>query len=484
VVTASTRRGLIFASIAASLVLALLWATKGMAPVHAQSTEAAIFLCILGAVLSIPSVRLEHGHLSLSAIACVAAAMLLTPPQAAFVGLGMGFATKSRDLTLRSTHVIAVTLYVALAAAISRLTPATILSGAGSASTAAIAYIALNLGITGLLLNALTAEPVLAIWRRTATRTFIAAFAYFGLAGVLVASVLDGSPRGYFLTVVIAILAIALTDTIGGRRIRTVLEAEVSVAERHTMFSRAAEGVVHNIRNNLAVVQGYLQELRHSELKPDDQETVAMALTATNDVLNVLRSLSAGATPQARFEATPVDLNEVAVYCAHSARQRARIKRVEVALRESPERVSVRADQALLREVVINLLNNAIDAVPVGGHVRIEVGTRQQDWPYLSVLDDGPGVSEENRQRLFEPHFTTKHDGTGLGLFVSYGIVREHQGELLYEGGHRGAIFTVLLPPFDAEPRPPGSQPPPASADRRTHPAPQPEPARRHPPPR
>ncbi|TMC85618.1 MAG: PAS domain-containing sensor histidine kinase, partial [Chloroflexi bacterium] len=54
----------------------------------------------------------------------------------------------------------------------------------------------------------------------------------------------------------------------------------------------------------------------------------------------------------------------------------------------------------------------------------------------------------ENRHHLFEPHFTTKETGTGLGLFMSYGIVREHQGQLLFEGTRRGAVFTVVLPPF------------------------------------
>ncbi len=66
----------------------------------------------------------------------------------------------------------------------------------------------------------------------------------------------------------------------------------------------------------------------------------------------------------------------------------------------------------------------------------------------MSIADNGPGVSDDKRHRLFEPHFTTKEGGTGLGLFMSYGIVREHQGQLLFEGNRRGAVFTVVLPPF------------------------------------
>jgi two-component system sensor histidine kinase HupT/HoxJ len=73
---------------------------------------------------------------------------------------------------------------------------------------------------------------------------------------------------------------------------------------------------------------------------------------------------------------------------------------------------------------------------------------RRNGSPYFSVADNGSGVTEENRHHLFEPHFTTKEHGTGLGLFMSYGVVREHQGELTYSGSSRGAVFTVTLPPF------------------------------------
>lgn len=129
------------------------------------------------------------------------------------------------------------------------------------------------------------------------------------------------------------------------------------------------------------------------------------------------------------------------------ARPRARVKEVQLAVRESADDVKVRADPLLMREVVTNLMNNTIDAAPRGGHVEVSTG-RRAGQTYLSVADDGPGISDEHRHRLFEPHFTTKECGTGLGLFMSFGVVREHQGQLIYEGNRRGAVFTVTLPPF------------------------------------
>jgi signal transduction histidine kinase len=96
-----------------------------------------------------------------------------------------------------------------------------------------------------------------------------------------------------------------------------------------------------------------------------------------------------------------------------------------------------------------NLVNNAIEAAPSGGRVEIRTGHRNNGWPYVSVGDNGPGISDDDRPHLFEPHFTTKEGGTGLGLFMSYGVVREHQGEIVFSNARpHGAVFTVTLPPY------------------------------------
>jgi uncharacterized membrane protein YqjE len=274
-----------------------------------------------------------------------------------------------------------------------------------------------------------TGDSLAKVLRNTYTASFYAAFAYFALAALVISYVLDGSLLGYLLATIVCVLALALTDTIAGRRVRRVLESELSDADRHLFHSRAVEGVVHNLRNHIATAQGYLREIDLRRLDPVDRESIETATLAANDAVTVLHSLSQGATPRVSYATDPVDLNELAV-------------------RESPDDVKVRADPLLLREVITNLLNNAIDAAPHGGHVEATTGRRGNGWPYFSVADDGVGVSDDHRHRLFEPHFSTKEGGTGLGLFMSYGIVREHRGDLVYEGSHRGAIFTVVLPPF------------------------------------
>jgi signal transduction histidine kinase len=267
------------------------------------------------------------------------------------------------------------------------------------------------------------------------------------MSSLLVSYLLNGSVTGYLLAAIVCVLALALTDTIAGRRVRRVLESELSDADRHLFHSRAVEGVVHNLRNHVATAAGYLKEVDRRRLDPVDRESVDTAAAAANDAVVVLRDLSQGATPRVSYAIDPVDLNELVTRALGMARPRARAKEVQLAVRESAEEVKVRADPLLMREVITNLMNNAIDAAPSNGHVTATVG-RHSGRPYFSVADDGPGISEDHRHRLFEPHFTTKEGGTGLGLFMSYGIVREHQGELLFEGNRRGAVFTVILPPF------------------------------------
>ncbi len=306
-----------------------------------------------------------------------------------------------------------------------------------------------SLALVAVGLSMRTGESVVSIVRRNFNASFYVALGYFALGSLVITYVLDGSPIGFLLASITCVLALALTDTIAGRRIRRVLESELSDADRHLFHSRAVEGVVHNLRNHMATAVGYLKEIDLNRLDPVDRSAVETAAAAAGDAVTVLRTLSQGATPRVSYATEPVDLNAVATRALDMARPRARAKEIELGLRESQEEVKVRADPLLLREVISNLINNAIDAAPAKGRVNITTGRRTNGSPFVTVADNGPGISDENRHHLFEPHFTTKENGTGLGLFMSYGVIREHQGQLLFEGNRHGAVFTVVLPRFE-----------------------------------
>jgi len=430
------------------LTIGSLYMSRTYIAEHPDDVVLVVYLVIVLILLSAVDVRIERGRLSLSGIAIGTGAVLLNPLSATIVGMSLGIPMARRGHWPLLGNAVMAATYACLGALVSAN-----LAHGGDLSIQArlIVLIVINLTswiLVGIGLSLRSGETIPSIIRHNFTAQFYAAFAYFALASLVTTYLLDGSLLGYTLATIVFLLALALTDTIAGRRVRRVLESELSDADRHLFHSRAVEGVVHNLRNHVATAVGYLKEIDSRRLDPVDREAVETATDAVNDAVTVLRSLAQGATPRVSYATEPIDLNEVASRALGMARPRARYKENELALRESPETVTVKADPLLLREVITNLINNAIDAAPQHGHVDLATGRRSNGWPYLSVSDNGPGVLDENRHHLFEPHFTTKESGTGLGLFMSFGIVREHQGDLKYEGGRRGAVFTVTLPPF------------------------------------
>jgi signal transduction histidine kinase len=416
--------------------------------VHPDHLLPVVYLIAAATLFSFAYVRIDRGRLTLTAIVVGATAILLNPLDATLVGLTAGFAERKRgpwSIVANSVLYAAVACFGSLAAVALRSGKDLDIS---SRIGVIVAVTLANWVLVGLAYSLRSGEAISSIVRHNFTISFYAAFAYYGLAALLLSYVLDGSPTGYLLATIVCVLALALTDTIAGRRVRRVLESELSDADRHLFHSRAVEGVVHNLRNHVATAVGYLKEIEPHRLDPVDRESLETATAAATDAVTVLRSLSQGATPRVSYASDPVDLNELVARALAMARPRARGKEIQLAIRQSAEDVNVHADPLLMREVITNLINNAIDAAPSRGLVTATAG-RRSGRPYFSIADDGPGISDEHRHRLFEPHFTTKEAGTGLGLFMSYGIVREHQGQLLFEGNRRGAVFTVVLPPFE-----------------------------------
>jgi signal transduction histidine kinase len=434
-------------AVAASLLVLNVLFREGTTD-HPDRLDTALYLIVAVLILNFVGVRHDRGRLTWAAAAAGAAAILLNPLNATLAGLAI-----APSLFRRGRWAMVGDPVMVAAMTCSGAIVALQLRGSGTLPLWARLVVLLTVDIGSWLLVAMfisivTREPIRRIAQLNFTPSFYLAFGYFNLASLLVSYVLDGTPRGYLLASIVFVLALALTDTIAGRRVRRVLESELSDADRHLFHSRAVEGVVHNLRNHVATAVGYLREIRQERLDPVDRDAVNMAAEAANDAVVVLRSLSQGATPKVSYASEPTDLNELVTRALSMARPRARAKEIQLAIREAPDDVRVKADPLLLREVITNLVNNAIDAAPKNGRVELRTGRRGNGWPYFSVVDNGPGVLDDNRHHLFEPHFTTKESGTGLGLFMSYGIVKEHQGQLIYEGNRKGAVFTVTLPPF------------------------------------
>ena len=441
----------LYFGVLASAIVVLNVGVYGYTKSHPDAIASVIYLAVIAALMSVPEVRIDRGTLTLNGVVGGAAAILLNPLNATLVGMMIAIPYARRGawrMAGNASVCAAADCFASVVAAVFRVD--------GQIAFAPRVLVLLVLATSNVVLVATgisirSGESAITVVRQNSTAPFFFAFGYFGLSSLLISYVLDGSAISYFLATIVCVLALALTDTIAGRRVRRVLESELSDADRHLFHSRAVEGVVHNLRNHMATAVAYLREIDVRNLEGPDRESLETATEAANDAVAVLRDLAQGATPKVSYSPNPVDLNELATRAVGMARPRARGKEAQLVLHASSTEVSVKADPLLMREVMTNLINNAIDAVGQGGRVEISTGRRSNGWPYISVSDNGPGVSDDHRHHLFEPHFTTKESGTGLGLFMSYGIVREHQGDIVFSNNRpRGAVFTVVLPPFSA----------------------------------
>ena len=311
---------------------------------HPDDVVRVLYLIVALILLTSVRVRLERGHLTLSAIVIGTAAIFLNPLDATILGLALSIPMAGRGRWPILGNSIMGATYMCLAAIVA----AHFHTGGSLGFWPRLVVLAVaNVGswtLVGAGLSIRTGESVRSIVRHNFNAAFYVAYAYFALASLLSSYLLDGSLLGYVLTTIVFVLSLALTDTIAGRRVRSVLESELSDADRHLFHSRAVEGVVHNLRNHMATAIGYLKEIDVNRLDSVDREAVETAKAAASDAATVLQILSQGATPRVSFAPDPVDLNELVALAFGMARPRARTKEVVLSLRESPEDVKVKAD--------------------------------------------------------------------------------------------------------------------------------------------
>src|SRR5262249_35311498 len=223
-------------------------------------------------------------------------------------------------------------------------------------------------------------------------------------------------------------------------------EREVRRAERLASVGQLAAGVAHEIRNPLTSAILLLQTSRKDPtcggLTDDDLELVEQEL---HRIERSLQTFLDFARPP-RIERVACDAAMVATDTAALVRGRAEQQRVTLELKLPGQPCRLHADAGQLRQVVLNLVLNALDAMPHGGTLLLAVRTDGDDAE-IRVTDSGPGIAADVLPRLFEPFATGKETGLGLGLLMSKRIVEEHGGTIA--GRNRpggGAEFVVRLP--------------------------------------
>jgi signal transduction histidine kinase len=234
---------------------------------------------------------------------------------------------------------------------------------------------------------------------------------------------------------------------------RVLMDDRMLRMERYMGLGSLAAGLHHEIKNPLAALSLHVQLLEEEIAGPTVSDEVHEMLsviktevTRIGAVLENFRDFaSIGQLNQAEVDLSQLIDRQVRLIGPQADRQN-----IEVSVEFPGDKVApVIADRVRLEQVLLNLLVNAMEAMPNGGKLTVRasaIETGDAETVCVEVADSGPGVPENIRDRIFDPYFTTKSDGTGMGLALCDKIMRQHNGSLEFHSSACGAVFEMTLP--------------------------------------
>jgi two-component system, NtrC family, sensor histidine kinase HydH len=222
-------------------------------------------------------------------------------------------------------------------------------------------------------------------------------------------------------------------------------------SERFAAVGEAAAYVSHEIKNPLMVIGGLAQQVaRHLAEDPGSQEKLHIIQTEVKRLESFLGDLRDFLRP-AQPNKQPVDINEVIRNVAALMGDAVSEKGVVLEDRLAPDLPPVEADPNQLKQVLVNLVKNAVEATEGQGRILLSSGA-QDGQVWFAVRDTGKGMDEDILTKIFNPFYTTKDKGTGLGLAVINKIIVDHHGSITVDSqAGSGSIFTVKLPQKGAD---------------------------------
>ncbi|GGB40098.1 hypothetical protein GCM10007199_01570 [Fictibacillus barbaricus] len=215
-------------------------------------------------------------------------------------------------------------------------------------------------------------------------------------------------------------------------------------SDKLSIVGQLAASVAHEIRNPLTSLKGFIQLLQESK-QLDAANYYTIMDKELNRIDQIMGQLLLLAKPQVRTYKKTC-LKEIVEFVETLLQPEAIVQNVRINTELSAELPLIYAEENELKQVLINLLKNAIDSMAIGGEITIR-GELLEDKIHLSVEDQGCGIPADHIQKMCEPFYTTKEKGTGLGLMVSSKIMKEHKGELKFESVEgKGTTVRMILP--------------------------------------
>jgi signal transduction histidine kinase len=224
--------------------------------------------------------------------------------------------------------------------------------------------------------------------------------------------------------------------------------------KRLAVLGAMSAGLAHEIRNPLAGVKGAAQFLQGEQALSGEAWEMLRVIIHETDRLNIVVSQFLDYARPFELRQTPEDLNQVVQRALALVRAQGVPEGVDLKEDLAPDLPRVRLDPTRMGQVTLNLLHNALQAMPAGGHLEVRTRrARDRSWRAvveLQVEDTGPGIPANDIEQLFVPFYTTKPEGTGLGLAISQRIVQAHGGDIDVRSAlGEGTTFSVRLPLTD-----------------------------------
>ncbi len=224
------------------------------------------------------------------------------------------------------------------------------------------------------------------------------------------------------------------------------MEERLLVADKYQSLSQLSAGVAHEIKNPLGIISGNA-ELLKEETSPDSEAyyLAGSILEETDRMDGILKNFMDIARPS-RMEMAPNSLNSLAEKTLELTRYQYEKAGLEVVKDFREDLPPVLVDAGKLRQVILNLLLNAKEAMTGGGRLTVKTYLRDKEV-ILEMKDTGPGMDKETLRKAFEPFFTTRKTGSGLGLAIAQRIMKDHKGKLELESRPgKGTLARVILP--------------------------------------
>lgn len=225
------------------------------------------------------------------------------------------------------------------------------------------------------------------------------------------------------------------------------MEQRAMQTEKLTSLGLLTSGIAHELNNRLTPILGFADLINAKQLGEKDQKRLTVIINAANSAKHIVESLlkfSRNKPPEKIvFDMRDVIKRTVSLY-APTVKKRG----IALICEDCPEPLLVRADMNCMEQVLVNFINNAIDAIDDRPGSICLTALLEDSHVHVSIEDSGPGIPEEIMTKIFDPFFTTKpkDKGTGLGLSICYGIISDHKGEISLENTGQGAVARIKIP--------------------------------------